>query len=179
MTITKNADGLFVKYGRDEAMKTSGGEVSVDNNLHSYAFKLPYSEVQSATKAIVGSVGQPGNFGVVLPKGLTIKEVQIFTDTAMTSSGTIGSATLQLGLDKASDRSTAYDDDGLSTTSLVGSTFDADGETNVIRVGSTGAGSAIGKTLTEDVVITALNSQHASHPLGTGTLDIKVIGYYK
>lgn len=179
MTITKNADGLFVKYGRDEAMKVQGGEIAIDNGQHLYEFVIPYTEVQSATKSILGSVGNPGIFGVTLPKGLFLDKMETIAEVAFTSSGTIGSSTLEIGLDKASDRSTAYDVDGLTSTSFVGSAFDAAGETTTFTAGvGTGVGSSLGTTLTEDVVVTVLNSQHASHPYTDGRLRVRVFGHY-
>jgi hypothetical protein len=79
-----------------------------------------------------------------------------------------------MGLIKSSDRSTELDFDGFTTTSLVGSTFDAAGETNSIVVGSTGAGALLGTTLSENGVLCVANSQHASHPFTAGKLKVKI-----
>ncbi len=178
MTIWLNKDNLNVKFGRDEANKVLGAEYSVMDGRHIYEFDLPYTEVQSTSAVVIGSVGNPGAIGIVLPKGLYIDEVDVEATTAFQSSGTIGSSTLSIGMVKM-DRSTTYDVDGLTTTSFVGSTIDTAGETTKITVGTTGYGSAIGTTLTEDVILTALNSQHASHPFTTaGVAKVRVIGHF-
>lgn len=179
MTITKNADNLFVKYGRDEAQKVLGGEFQGSDGRHIYEFVIPYTEALSATKVILGSVSNPNAFGVVLPKGLFIDALNTEAEVAFTSSGTIGSSNLQIGLVKASDRLTDYDADGLTSTSFVGSAFDGAGETvNFTASSGTGYGSSLGTTLTEDVVISVMNSQNASHPFTDGRMRVRVFGHF-
>lgn len=176
MTIWINADGLAVKFPSDMGDVTKGGANNVSGDLHQTVFTIDYTDLLSATAAILGSAdaGTDGSFGIVIPKGAMIEEVETFAQAAFTSSGTIGSATLEIGLIKASDRSTAYDADGLTTTSFVGSAFDALGEKVVTRVGSTGAGSALGVALTENAIIAVRNSAHVSHPYTAGKLRVTV-----
>lgn len=179
MTIWHNADGLDVKFARDEAGKASGGEYNALDGRHVHEFIINASDVQSTTKSILGSLNG-GTLGVVLPKGLFIEKMETVALAAFTSSGTIGSSTLEIGLIKASDRSTDYDVDGLTSTSFVGSAFDTLGETTTFTAGvGTGVGSSIGTQLTEDVIVTVLNSQHASHPYDLGQMRVRVYGYYK
>ena len=174
-----NKDNLYVKFGRDEAQKVLGGEFQGSDGRHVFEFVIPYSEVQSATKVILGSVSNPNAFGVVLPKGLFIDAMNTEAEVAFTSSGTIGSSTLQIGLVKASDRSTDYDADGLTSTSFVGSAFDAAGETVNFTAGSgTGYGSALGTALTEDTIVSVMNSQHSSHPYTDGRMRVRVFGHF-
>jgi hypothetical protein len=173
-----NDDGLRVKFGREEAMKNPSGTIQSYDNATRIEFKVKKEDVQSATKSVLNSVTAAGAQGVVLPKGLFIQSVDVIVTEAFTSSGTIGSSTLQIGLIKASDYSTDYDADGITTTSFVGSVLDAAGETTTIKIGATGCGSAIGTTLTEDVVVSVLNSQHASHPFTDGTAKVVVNGYF-
>jgi hypothetical protein len=175
-----NKDNLYVKFGREEAMKVSGGDISPAADRYRYEMQIPYTEVQSATKSILGSVANPGAQGVVLPKGFFIEYAEAVAETPFQSSGTIGSSTMQIGLIKASDRSTDYDAAGVTTAAFVGSVFDSQGERVVITTGVTGKGSAIGTTLTEDVIVSVLNSQHPSHPYTTaGVLKLSIVGYYK
>ena len=112
-----NNDGLFVKFGTEEGEVASGGHQSVDGPVHCIEVNIPYTELLSATAAIVGSVASPGARGVVIPKGAILERAEVVTTTAATSSGTVGSATLVMGTVKASDRSTALDVDGITTTS--------------------------------------------------------------
>ncbi len=178
-----NSDGLYIKYGNEEAGQAKGGEYRMsDDNIHEYAFTIDYRDVLSATQTVLGSVaysGQTaGTFGVIIPKGLRITEVETFAETAFTSSGTIGSATMQIGLASKADRSTVLSATALTTAAVVGSTFDAAGEANVIRVGSTGAGAYIGTTLAASGVVIVANSAHAAHPYTAGKLIVKVRGYF-
>jgi hypothetical protein len=175
-----NSDGLYVKYGLEEGKSAVGGEYSKDGNIHEYEVTIDYTEVLSATAAIVDGGSSPGPLGVVIPEGLRITEVEVYTATAFTSSGTIGSATLVMGLKKKSDRSTELDHDGFTTSSFVGGVFDAVGETTIIRTGTTGAGAYLtaASTVSEDGVFVAANSAHASHPFTAGKAIVKIRGYY-
>lgn len=173
-----NSDGLFVKFGAEEAAVWRGGEVS-DSQRHEVEFIINYTDVQSATDSILGSIktasdSKAGTFGVVIPEGAFIERLETVALDAFTSSGTIGSSTLLIGLIKASDRVTELDFNGFTTASFVGSVFDADGETTEIKVGSTGAGALIGTVLAESGVISVSNSAHATHPYTAGRLKVKL-----
>lgn len=174
----QNSDGLYVKFGPEEGKPALGGETNALGSIHTYEVVIDYTEAQSATYAIVDGGSALGPQGVVIPEGLRITEVEVFTQTAFTSSGTIGSATFSVGLKKRSDRSTELDHDGLLTASFVGSAIDAAGETSVVRIGSTGVGALVGTTLSEDGVIVVANTAHASHPYTAGKAVVKVRGYY-
>lgn len=174
----QNNDGLYVKFGSEEGVSAQGGEYNKSGNQHEYEVVVDYSEALSATAAIIDGGSALGPQGVVIPEGLRIEEVEVFTETAFTSSGTIGSSTFVLGLKKRSDRSTELDHDGLLTASFVGGSIDAAGEKTVVRVGSTGAGALIGTTLSEDGVLVIANSAHASHPYTAGKAIVRIRGYY-
>lgn len=174
----QNSDGLYVKFGVEEGKVALGGEILNMGGQHVYEAVVDYSEALSATAAIVDGGSALGPQGVVLPEGLRVEEVEVFTQTAFTSSGTIGTATFVLGLKKRSDRSTELDHDGLLTASFVGSAIDAAGEKTVVRVGSTGAGALIGTTLSEDGVLVIANTQHGSHPYTAGKAVVRIRGYY-
>lgn len=175
-----NSDGLFVKFAKEEGISARGGSPEVDDSgLHRFIFTVNYTDMLSASTQILGASSgvDAGSLGIMIPKGLRVTEIETFAETAFTSSGTIGSSTLVLGLIRE-DRTTELDYDGFTTTSVVGSTFDAAGETNVIRVGSTGAGALIGTTLANNGYITVSNSAHASHPYTAGKLIVQVKGYF-
>lgn len=166
-----NDDGLFIRYGSEEAANARGGEISMPNQ-HVVEFDIDYTDALSATAAILGRAD--GSYGVKVSEGARIEEVEIVVLTAFTSSGTIGSATLEIGLKKVSDE-TDLDADAFTTTSFVGSSLDAVGEKTVIRVGSTGAGSALGTTLSESGLVAVRNSAHASHPFTAGKARVRVV----
>jgi len=167
-----NSDGLFVRIGTSEATVMKGGAKPVKSGNHEIEFELTAADIASATAAIPGSDA----FGVVIPKGARIEEVETVVQTAFTSSGTIGSATVVLGLKSAADRST-----DLSTTALTAATATGTvlglatvGSKTVIRVGSTGVGAYVGTTLAANGVVAVANSTHATNPLAAGVLKVRV-----
>lgn len=179
MTIWQNADGLSVRFGPDEGDLVKGGEVKTFGKERHFTFTVNYTDALSATDSILGSAvaANSGSLGVLIPKGLRIKAVETLVKTAFTSSGTIGSSTLLLGLIKASDRSTELDFNGFLTASFVGSKLDAAGERNYQEVGTTGSGALIGTTISENGYVSVSNSAHASHPYTAGVLEVTIIGY--
>ena len=179
-----NSDTLFVKYGTEEAASARGGEYEdFDQGRHVIEFTIDWKDALSATAAVLGSVATVANpivgtFGVFVPEGFIPEEMETTAVVAFTSSGTIGSADLEIGLKKASDRSTVYDADAFTSTSFVGSVFDAANEKVLIKNGATGVGSAFGVALTENTVVAVRNSAHATHPYTAGVLKCRLIGRY-
>lgn len=178
-----NSDGLYVKFGADQGEITKGGTRAVQGaNEWVTEFVIDYTDALSATNAVLGSAtaATDGSFGVTLPKGARIKLIETLVETAFTSSGTIASATLVLGLKKSSDRSTELDHDGFLTTSATGTALGLAtvGTRKVIEIGSTGVGALVGTTLSENGVISLSNSAHASHPYTAGKLRVKITYFY-
>lgn len=181
MTIWTNGDSLSVRFGRDESGLAKGAEKGAfDNGNHVIEFLIRASDLQSATAAILGSVSSTaegvGTLGVVVPEGARISAIEIVTETAFTSTGTIGTASVEIGLVKL-DRTTELDYDGLVDANFVGSRIDGVGERTYIEIGSTGVGALIATTLTEPGLISVRAAQHASHPLAAGLLRCRL--YYR
>jgi hypothetical protein len=174
-----NSDGLYVKFGTEEVAVARGGEYATDvAGDVVFEFSVNYTDALTVTPTVLGDLGsETGSFGVHIPKGLRIKEVEVFTMTAFTSSGTIGSATLVMGL-KREDRTTELDHDGFTAAGFVGGVFDAAGETTVVRIGTTGVGALVGTTLANDGLVCVSNSAHASHPFTAGRAIVRVKGYW-
>lgn len=162
-----NRDGLLVKFGKEEADKSPGGEVS-NSSKHEIVFEVDYTDLLSATPAILGTVGTAGTYGVWVPKGARIEALEVIVKTAFTSSGTIGSSNISMGTKKTSDFSTELDHDGLLTAAFVGGVLDAVGERTYVIPGVTGAGDDYGTTTAENGVICVANAAHATHPFTAG-----------
>lgn len=173
-----NSDGLFIKMGKEEGATAVGGLVqSFEGKVYINA-DIIFSDALSATYSIVdGGSTENGAYGIVVPKGLRIEEVEVVANTAFTSSGTIATSVFSLGL-KTKDRSTELDHDGLLTVAFVGTNLDAAGEKAVVRVGSTGAGALLGTTLAQDGVLVVANTQHATHPFTAGRAVVRIVGYF-
>lgn len=173
-----NTDGLIVKFGKEEGADARGGEVS-DAQRHEVEFIIDWTDLLSATAVNLGDVGtvdsgKTGSFGVAIPKGAWIERAETIALAAFTSSGTIGTSTLVMGLNAASDRVTPISANGFFTTAVVGSTFDAVGETTAYTVGTTGAGALFGTAIASNGIICVANSQHGSHPYTAGKLKVKI-----
>lgn len=166
-----NNDGLYIRYGTEESALARGGEIETDDT-HEVIFDIDYTDALSATTAIIGA--SAGSYGIVVPEGARIEALETVVTTAFTSSGTIGSATMVIGLKKDSDLSTELDHDGLTTSSFVAGVLDAAGERVYIVPGVTGAGALIGTTLSESGVLCVANSAHASHPYTAGKVRCRL-----
>lgn len=175
MTIWVNDDGLAVKFDRDKAAKPAGGAIS-KSDKHLIEFEVGYAQALTATPTILDP--DAGTYGVMVPEGLRIEAIEIIAETAFTSSGTIGSSTLLIGLKKWSDRTTELDHDGLTTASFVGGRLDAAGERTYVEIGSTGVGALVGTTIAENGIIVVSNSAHATHPYTAGKALVRIFGYY-
>jgi hypothetical protein len=174
--VWSNSDSLQVRFGTETAQPAQGGEVVNFGGQHVFTAVIKYTDMLSATAAIVDGV-TAGALGIKIPKGLYVEEVEVLAEAAFTSSGTIGTSTMVLGLIRE-DRSTVYTANGFTTTSFAGGSFDAAGEKTVLRVGSTGAGAFIGTALANDGYLVAANSQHGSHPFTAGKAKVTIKGYY-
>lgn len=129
-----NSDGLYIKFGVDEATDGVGGEYRTNGPQRLAEVKLTLTSA-GLSPAIVDD-------NVWLPKGARIEKVEVVTETAATSGGL---ATLNVGLQR-NDRSTELDYDGL-VAALALASIDTAGETNVLTKGSTGAGALLGTSL--------------------------------
>lgn len=176
-----NGDGLVVKFGGSEGDAVKGGVVLAGSDgVYKSEFIVDSTDALSATYSVLGSASAStdGGLGIQIPEGARIKAIEVVVVNAFTSSGTIGSAVLSMGLKKWSDLSTELDHDGFLTTSFVGSALDAAGERSYVTPGSTGAGALIGTTLSEDGVIVVANTAHATHPFTAGKARVIVEWYY-
>lgn len=138
-----NSDGLYVKYGVEEATTARAGE---------YLTTGPQQLIELVIDPMtgLGSSAAVQERNLVIPKNARIEKVELITTTAATSGG---SATLSVGTVDTDYSSNAADGGLINASALT--THDAAGETTVLTVGSTGAGTLIGTTLSSNKVITA------------------------
>jgi len=138
-----NNDGLYVKFHKEIGVAGRGGYVVAgDESLHTVELRI--------TATGLGTASAIMDDHVVIPAGAVIEEIEVISETACTSSG---SAALNIGLVRQ-DRTTTYDEDGL-VAALALTALNVAGEKNVLRVGSTGAGTLVGTTLANSGVIVA------------------------
>jgi hypothetical protein len=157
-----NNDGLYIKFGTEEATAGTAGEFRTNGAERVVRAKL--------TLTGLGTAAAIQDQHTVIPAGVRISEVKIINETAATSGG---SAVLNIGLQRL-DRSTELDYDGLVAAAAL-ATFNAAGETQTLTAGSTGAGALVGTTTAYPGYITA-DYDTAAFTAGVLQVEIK---YYK
>lgn len=137
-----NNDGLYVTFGAEKASPSKGGQLGVC--MAQKVAEIVISDLTDlgTTAEIIGTEDGSAGQGVMLPKGARIEKVEIIATTAATSGG---SATLDIGLIRT-DRSTAYDDDGL-LAALPLASLATEGETTEETADGTYAGALVGTVL--------------------------------
>lgn len=128
-----NNDGLFIKLGTSEAAQGVAGEYRTGGPTRMDEVTLTMTSLTTGP-AIVDD-------NVFLPAGARIEKVEVVTTTASTGA----TAVLNVGLMRT-DRSTVTAAGGL-VAAMPLATVDTAGETTVLTVGATSAGTLIGTTL--------------------------------
>lgn len=160
MAIFTNADGLRVKFWRDEAVKGQGGTFSGPSSggTNVTEFWYDFTDV-GATFSIIDD-------SIVIPSGVLIEKVDVIATTVHTSAG---STLLDVGLVRL-DRTTELDFNGF-VAALAKTALDGAGETNSIVLGSTGAGALIG-TVTAFAGVPCMNTAVGPYTAGKGVVRI-------
>lgn len=139
-----NSDGLYIKFGTDEATQSKSGEYNRLGPLHELAIDLDYTMVQNSSATIISD-------SIRVPAGARIERVQVVTHTAWDSAA--DNFVLNLGLVRL-DRSTTFDVDAF-IAALPQASMDPAGEIQEIIIGHTYVGSAVGTTLAYSGLVTA------------------------
>lgn len=145
-----NNDGLYIKFGTDEATAKAAGEYNVGGPLHWVEVEIPLASLSTSANYFPSDT-------VTLPNGARIEKVVLVVETAATSGG---SATLDIGLIDQ-DRSTAFDDDGLVAALALAEMSDAGAVIEFMNgadstpAGESGDGALVGTTLSNTGLIVA------------------------
>ena len=138
-----NSDGLYIKFGTEEATVGTAGE-------HSVMIGPEHISEVVITLTGLGTSAAILDQHTLLPAGARITKVKIINEVLATSGG---SATLNLGLQRQ-DRSTELDYDGLLAAAPLAD-YNAAGETKEYVIGVTGVGALVGTTLSYAGYLTA------------------------
>ena len=141
-----NADGLYIRFGTEEAEAGAGGEYRTDGPHRMIEVDIP-------ALSAIGAVATPTILDdmVVVPKNAFIEKVEVLVETAADSAA--DNATLNIGLVRT-DRTTELDYDGLITAGAQ-TTIDANGDIVEYIQGSTAHGALIGTALAYNGYLTA------------------------
>lgn len=140
-----NGDNLYIKFGTKEGTVAKGGQILAGGGTYrTVEFDLSYSDL-AATAGIMHDT-------ITIPKNARIDKVEVVTKTAFDSAA--DAFVFNLGLIKASDRSTEVDFDGL-VAALPQASMDPAGDYASIDVNHTYKGALIGTTTAYKSLITA------------------------
>jgi hypothetical protein len=137
-----NDDGLYIRYGTEEAALAKGGQYSGTGPTEVIEFSITGTDLADAA-AIVDRV-------TVLPDNVQIEQIDILVDTAFTSAG---SAVLDIGVVDLDETSNA-DDDALVAAVALGA-IDAIGDKVELIQGTSGHGALVGTKTTKNTFVTA------------------------
>lgn len=154
-------NNLYKKYGTDRATATTAGEFTVPGLKREVEIDLDLTAL-TETETIVADT-------TFIPAGVRIVEVEVITQTAAATG-----VAIDLGLIKASDRSTEVDYNGL-LAALPTASMDLAGETNVVNTAHTYVGALIGTTTAYNSHISC--SRTTSTAFTAGALKIRVRFY--
>ena len=133
-----NNDGLYIRYGTDEATAGAAGHFASPDKGNVTVVEARIAAMTALTDSTQNIIDQ----FTVIPKNARIEYVEVFTTTAVTSGG---SAVLDLGLIRL-DRSTELDYDGLLADAPIAD-YNVAGETKRYQIGVTGVGALVGTVL--------------------------------
>lgn len=147
-----NPDNLYLKYGTEKTTSNVAGEYSTVGALREVEVKIDLTDL-TATETILSDVQ-------VIPTGARIKEVEVVTHTAAAT----GTA-IDLGLIRASDRSTEIDYNGFLAAFPTAS-MNAAGEKNIVDQAHTYVGALIGTTTSNIGYISASRTDATAFTAG-------------
>lgn len=151
-----NNDGLYIKFGTEKTVVGLGGESTTDGMERVITLTVNYADLAATgTEKILSD-------HIRIPDGAVLKEASFHVHTAFAGA----TATLSFGLIDT-DRSTAYDADGIDATIAVGA----------LTAGATIAcdGAVVGKQISNsgtDVYVTATEGT-AAFTAGEGVLELR------
>lgn len=161
-----NNDNLFLKFGTEKTTATKAGEYSNVGQLREIECKITLSALTQA-EVILADITS-------LPAGFIVQEVEVITQVAAAT----GTA-IDVGLIRASDRSTQIDYDGL-LAAFPTSQMNAVGERTILTNSSTvpatqtGTGALIGTTLANVGYISASMTDATSFTAGVIIVKIRL-----
>lgn len=156
-----NNDGLYIKYGTDEATAGKAGAFGdVESGQHVIEVNIPDVTVLSTSETYIL------DDNTFVPAGMFVQKVEVIATTALTGAN----ALLCIGLIRR-DRSTAYDADGFVIDAPVAD-FAAAGNIVTYTQGSDEHGALIGTTLANSGYLVAFEGD--ANAFTAGALKIRV-----
>lgn len=157
-----NSDGLYVKFGTEEATVGAAGEYRTPGPQRMVELVIPDMTAVTATPVIQ-------DYNVVIPKNARIEKVEVIVTTLCTDAG--GNSVLNVGL-KKTDNATELDYEAF-VKAMALSVLNVAGETTVLTAGATYAGDLIGTTLSENGYITV---DYTTEAYTAGAIKVRI--YY-
>jgi hypothetical protein len=161
MGIWTNADGLTIKWGRDEGTSGTTGqyEDTFEGNMVIEA-KIDLTKYAPGTNIILDDA-------IHFPKFHRLERVSVYTEIPAT-----GGTSFDLGF-IANDRTTEIDYDGLVAQLPIAS-YNAAGKRTLLEPGVTGAGALLG-TVTTPAAVGAYPTVKTTGTFTAGVLQVRLI----
>lgn len=162
-----NSDNLYIKFGTAEGTVAAGGQI-----LDTGPYRMV--EIPVTGTAIVANPASGAGIvhdTVVIPKNARIDKVEVVATTLMNSAG--NGAVLNVGLVKASDRSTEVDYDGL-VAALAETSMDPAGDYQTIDVNHAKAGALLGTTTAFKSLVSV---DYDTEAFTSGAIKIRIYYY--
>lgn len=157
MTVTRNADGLTLKYGLSQVQTGTTGSPSQAGEFKTIVALVEFGRIPAfGTTAMIDEIP-----GTLIPKGAIIESYEFVTTTAFTGTG----ATLTIGL-YAEDGTTAVDATGIINAAAL-TNFNAAGKI------FTTAGTSVATTAIATTSQLSVLAGTASFTAGAGQLRIR------
>lgn len=160
-----NGDNLYIKFGTAEGTVAVGGQYLQDTGAYRIVELTLTGTSLTTGAAIVHDT-------ITIPKNARIDKVEVVATTLMDSSG--NGAKLNVGLIKASDRTTEVDYDGL-VAALPEASMDPAGDYQTIDVNHSYKGALIGTTTAYKSLITA---DWDTEAFTAGVAKVRIFYYY-
>lgn len=161
---TIDVGGLYQKFGLEQTVSAAGGEYKTFGDLREIEFDLDLTTLTTTPTIILGTDN------IFFPAGARIEEVQIVNKVAATSGG---SATLDLGLTRTTDRTTEIDWDGILAVAPLAD-YNALGERITYTIPSAICGALMtAGTTGANVGHLSANYKTAAYTAGVVTIRIK------
>lgn len=157
-----NSDGLYVKFGTEEATAGVAGEYRTTGPQRMVELVISDMTTVTANPAVL-------DYNVVIPKNARIEKVEVIVTTVCTDAG--GTSVLNVGL-KKTDNSTELDYEAF-VKAMALSVLNVAGETTVLTAGATYAGDLIGTTLSANGYLTV---DYTTEAYTAGAIKVRI--YY-
>lgn len=155
-----NEDGLYIRYGTEEAEIGKGGEYRTDGQFRVVEVVFNLSSL-SETETVLDR-------NIILPQDVVLYKVEVIADSASATG-----VAVDVGVVRLDNDATEIDYDGI-LAAYPAASMSAVGETNVLTNGSSNAGALVGTLISATYPSYITASRTTSTAFTAGRLRVKL-----